>query len=97
MPVGRTKNAVARLREPHRTLLRQQNQQQCYKQRSDQRFSRKMLEYPDQRHMHVRCRFVVTVEQTKRAFEVCSCRIMGMRCKVRRAIGVYAYTQTLGE
>ena len=91
MPVGRIKNAVARLREPYCTLS-QQDEQQRYEQRSDQRFGRKMLEYPEQCHMSVRHRRVLVVEHTKRAFEVRGCRIMGMRCNVGRAIGVYAHT-----
>lgn len=97
MPVGKTKNAVARLHEPHRTLLRQQDKQQYYKQHSEQRFNGKIFEYPDQRYVGVRHCLAVVVEHTKRAFEMGGCRIMDMRCNVGCIMGMYAHTQTLGE
>ena len=97
MPVGRTKNTVAQLHKPHRTLLRQQNEQQGYEQRNEQRFGGKGFEYPNQRYVRVRHRLAVVVEHTKRAFKMCSCHIMRMFCNVGRTIGVYAHTQTLSE
>ena len=97
MPVGRTKNTVAQLHKPHRTLLRQQNEQQGYEQRGEQRFGGKGFEYPNQRYVRVRHCLAVTVEHTKRAFDMGSCHIMCMFCSVGSIIGMYAHTQPLGK
>ena len=97
MPVGRTKNKVAQLHEPNHTWLRQQDEQQGYKQRGDQRLGRKVLEYSNKRYVRIRHFLTVTIAHAERAFKMRSRYLVIVRRNMRRIVSVDAYAQTLRE